>query len=119
MDQKLFLQYLKEYTLEAIEFAEDNVNLAADFLEKKTPPRFPQKDIIEKKAALNRVKKVFSSSRERSSRAVKDVADQRYGDPGMNVDCGRDVARPIDGEVLSQAFDRQLVNGKRCTEAPG
>ena len=66
MDQKLYLQYMKEYTFEAIEFAEDNVSIAADFLEKKPPPRFPQKDLKEKKAALERVKKVFSSSRERS-----------------------------------------------------
>ena len=66
MDQKLYLQYLKEYTMEAIDFAEDNVSLAADYLEKKLPPRFPQKDLKEKKAALDRVKKVFSSSRERS-----------------------------------------------------
>jgi hypothetical protein len=66
MDQKLYLQYLKEFTLEAIEFSEDNVSLAADYLEKKQTPRFPQKDLKEKKAALERVKKVFSSSRERS-----------------------------------------------------
>jgi hypothetical protein len=66
MDQKLFLQYLEKYTLEAIEIAEDNVSLAADYLEKKPTPRFPQKDLKEKKAALERVKKVFSSSRGRS-----------------------------------------------------
>jgi hypothetical protein len=66
MDHKIYLQYLKEYTLEAIEFAEDDVSVAADFLKKKPPPRFPQKDLKEKKAALDRVKKVFSSSRERS-----------------------------------------------------
>jgi hypothetical protein len=66
MDQKLYLKYLKKYTLEAIEFAEDNVSLAADFLDKKAPPRFPQKDLKDKKAALDRVKKVFLSSRGRS-----------------------------------------------------
>ena len=66
MDQKLYLHYLEQYTLEAIEYAEDNVSLAADYLDKKSPPRFPQKDLKEKKAALDRAKKVFSSSRERS-----------------------------------------------------
>jgi len=36
MDQQLYLKYLKEYTLEALDKAEDNVSQAADYLEKKT-----------------------------------------------------------------------------------
>jgi hypothetical protein len=66
MDQQLFLHYIKEFTLEALAYAEDNVSLAAEYLEKLPNPRFPEKDRREKKAALDRVKKVFSSSRERS-----------------------------------------------------
>ncbi len=66
MDQQLYLKYLKEYTLEALDKAEDNVSLAADYLDKKPKPKFFMKDSEEKKAALSRVKKVFTSSRERS-----------------------------------------------------
>ncbi len=66
MDQQLYLKYLKEYTLEALDKADDNVSLAADYLDKKPTPKFFMKDSQEKKAALSRVKKVFSSSRERS-----------------------------------------------------
>jgi hypothetical protein len=66
MDQKLFLKYLTEYTLEALEFAGDDVTQAADYLEKKKPVRLLGKDRVERNAALDRVKKVFSSSRERS-----------------------------------------------------
>lgn len=66
MDQQLYLKYLKEYTLEALDKAEDNVSRAADFLDKKPKPKFFMKDSQEKKAALSRAKKVFTSSRERS-----------------------------------------------------
>ena len=66
MDQQLYQKYLEEYTLEALSKANDNVPLAADYLEKKQKPRFLNKDHKEKKAALDRVKKVFNSSRERS-----------------------------------------------------
>jgi hypothetical protein len=66
MDQKLFLHYLEKYTLEALAQAGDDVNRAADYLEKKRPAGILQKDRAEKKAALARVQKVFSSSRERS-----------------------------------------------------
>ena len=66
MDQQLYLKYLKEFTLEALEEAEDNVARAADFIDKKANPKFFVKDSKEKKAALSRVKKVFTSSRERS-----------------------------------------------------
>ena len=66
MDQQLYLKYLKEYTLEALDKAEDNVSQAADYLEKIPKPKFFMKDHEEKRAALSRVKKVFTSSRERS-----------------------------------------------------
>ncbi|MCK4800991.1 MAG: hypothetical protein KAS84_03300 [Anaerolineales bacterium] len=66
MDQQLYLKYLKEYTLEALKKVEYDVSRAADYLEKKPTPIYFQKDRKEKKAALNRVKKVFSASRERS-----------------------------------------------------
>ncbi|MCJ7717974.1 MAG: hypothetical protein MUO54_15840 [Anaerolineales bacterium] len=66
MDQQLYLKYLKEYTLEALEEAEDNVARAADYIDKKPKPKFFMKDNQEKKAALSRLKKVFTSSRERS-----------------------------------------------------
>ncbi len=66
MDQQRYLKYLKEFTLEALEEAEDNVARAADCIDKKATPKFFVKDSKEKKAALNRVKKVFNSSRERS-----------------------------------------------------
>ena len=66
MDQQLYLKYLKEYTLEALDKAEDNVSRAADYLDKKPKPKFFMKDSQEKEAALSRAKKVFTSSRERS-----------------------------------------------------
>jgi hypothetical protein len=66
MDHKLFLKYLKKYTLEALEASGDNVSEAADYLEKKKRASFLQKDRGEKNAALDRVQKIFSSSRERS-----------------------------------------------------
>ena len=34
MDQQIYLKYLQEYTLEALSNTEDNVSLAADYLEK-------------------------------------------------------------------------------------
>ena len=66
MDQQLYQKYLEEFTLEALEKANDNVPLAADYLENKQKPRFFKKDHQEKKAALERDKKVCISSRERS-----------------------------------------------------
>jgi hypothetical protein len=66
MDQQLYLKYLKEFTLEALEEAEDNVARAADYIDKIPKPKLFIKDSKEKKAALSRVKKVFTSSRERS-----------------------------------------------------
>ena len=66
MDHNLFQQYLEEFTLEALEKAGDDVPAAADYLEKIKPARFYSKNRKEKNAALTRVKKIFSSSRERS-----------------------------------------------------
>ena len=66
MDQQLYQKYLKEFTLEALAKANDKVPLAADYLEKKQKSRFLNRDHQETKAALERVKKVFNSSRERS-----------------------------------------------------
>ena len=66
MDQKLYQQYLLEYTLEALEKSGDDVSLAADILEERSKPFLWTKDRLEKKAALERAQKVFSESRERS-----------------------------------------------------
>ena len=66
MNHSLFLKYLEEYTLEALELAGDDVSDAADYLEKKKPARMLVKDRQEKNAALERARKVFASSRERS-----------------------------------------------------
>lgn len=66
MDQKKFTHYLKEYTLEALEIAGDEVSEAADYLEKKSRASLFARDRKEKNAALLRAQKVFSSSRERS-----------------------------------------------------
>ncbi len=66
MDQQLYQKYLKEYTLEALEKGEDDVTRAAEYLEKKPTPMYFLKGRKEKKAALNKAKKVFSASRERS-----------------------------------------------------
>ena len=51
MDQQLYLKYLKEYTLEALEKAGDDISLAVDYLEKKPTPIYYLKDNKEKKAA--------------------------------------------------------------------
>ncbi len=66
MNQKLFLQYLRQYTLKALEEAEDEVALAADYLEKIRKPGIFSKNRKEKKAALERATKVFIESRQRS-----------------------------------------------------
>jgi hypothetical protein len=66
MNQQLYLRYLKEYTLEALEHSGDDVSQAADFLERQSRPGFLSKDRLERRAALDRVKKVFTASRERS-----------------------------------------------------
>lgn len=66
MNHQLYLKYLKEYTLDAMENSGESVALAADHLEKQSRPGMFSKDRVEKRAALTRVKKVFTSSRERS-----------------------------------------------------
>ena len=66
MNHKLFTQYLNQYTLEALEEANDNVAEATDYLEKMKNAGLFSKNRKEKNAALERVRKVFSSSRERS-----------------------------------------------------
>ncbi len=66
MDHNLFLQYLEDYTLEALDQAGDDVSEAADYLDKIKSAGILSKNRKEKNAALTRVRKIFSSSRERS-----------------------------------------------------
>ena len=66
MDWQLYQKYLKEYTIEALEESGNDVSLAADYLNKKTIIKVMFKGSREKKAALERVKKIFNSNRERS-----------------------------------------------------
>ena len=66
MDHNLFQKYLELFTLEALETAGDDVSDAADHLEKMKKAGFLVKHRAEKNAALDRARKVFSSSRERS-----------------------------------------------------
>ena len=66
MDQQIYLKYLKEYTLEALSNTEDNVSLAAEYLEKFAKPSIFTKNRKEKIAALTRAKNVFAESRGRS-----------------------------------------------------
>lgn len=65
MDINLYQKYLKEYTLEALEHAEYDVAAAADYLLSKKSPSFFSKHKKEKKAALQRTRKVFDESRSR------------------------------------------------------
>ncbi len=66
MNHQIYLQYLKEYTLDTLEHAGNNVSQAADYLETKRRPGLISKNRLERKVALERVKIVFDSSRERS-----------------------------------------------------
>jgi hypothetical protein len=66
MNQKLYLKYLHEYTLDALEKAGNSVTEAADYLERKSKPGPFSRDQKEKKEALKRVIKVFQETRERS-----------------------------------------------------
>jgi hypothetical protein len=66
MNHQLYQQYLKEYTLDALEHSGDNVSQAADYLERQSRPGLFSKNRLERRAALERAKKVFASSRERS-----------------------------------------------------
>ena len=65
MDHKLYRQYLESYALEALEENEDDVSAAADYLLNKKKPFFLSKHRKEKRAALKRVQKLFSTSRDR------------------------------------------------------
>jgi len=66
MDQKLFLYYLRDYTLQALDQTGDDVSQAANYLEDLKNPGILTKDRQEKKAALERARKVFKESRQRS-----------------------------------------------------
>ena len=66
MDHDLFRKYLEIYTKEALEQSGDDVPGAADHLEKMKKAGILVKGRAEKNAALERARKVFSSSRERS-----------------------------------------------------
>lgn len=66
MKHQVFLKYLERYTLEALEKAGDDVSIAADHLENRKQAGLMAFNRAEKNAALERVRKVFSSSRERS-----------------------------------------------------
>ena len=66
MNHKLFQEYLEKYTLEALGQAGDDVSGAADYLEKLKKAGMLVRNRTEKNAALDRARKNFSSSRERS-----------------------------------------------------
>jgi hypothetical protein len=66
MNQQLYLKYLREYALDALENAGENVSAAADYLANQRRPGLFAKDRVEKRAARARVLKVFQTSRERS-----------------------------------------------------
>jgi len=70
MNQQLYIEFINEYTLEALEICGDSITQAADYLERKPKPGLFSKNRQEKRAALERVKKVFSSSRGRSAYIV-------------------------------------------------
>ncbi len=67
MNHDLFQEYLEEYALEALNHAEGDVSLAADYLADKKGPSLLAKHKQEKKKALSRVRKVFQESRDRSA----------------------------------------------------
>jgi hypothetical protein len=66
MKQELFLKYLRDYALDALENAGESVTKAADYIAQQPRPGLLCKDRLEKRAALERVNKVFLASRERS-----------------------------------------------------
>ena len=66
MDHKIYQEFLEKYTIEALEQAGDDVSQAADYLERMKEAGMLVKNRAERNAALERVRKVFSSSRERS-----------------------------------------------------
>lgn len=66
MDHALVQKYVKAYTLEALKAADQQIPQAADYLAAKKEPGWFAKHRQEKKTALNRVRKVFDASRNRS-----------------------------------------------------
>lgn len=66
MDHTLYLKYLEEYSREALENAGNDVSGAADYLEKMRKSGIFVRNRVERNAALDRARKIFSSSRERS-----------------------------------------------------
>jgi len=66
MNQQLYLRYLREYALEALENAGESVSEAGDYLSEQPRPGLFTRDRLEKRAALERVIKIFQASRERS-----------------------------------------------------
>ena len=66
MKHQVFLKYLEKYVLEALEKGGDDVSAAADHLENMRQAGVMALNRAEKNAALERARKVFSSSRERS-----------------------------------------------------
>jgi hypothetical protein len=66
MDQKLFIKYLRNYTLQALEQTGDDVSQAAAYLEDLKKPGILTRDRLEKKAALEHARKIFKESRQRS-----------------------------------------------------
>ncbi len=65
MDHKIYQQHLQEYVLEALEKKNDDVPAAADYLLNKKKPSILAKYRKEKKAALERARKLFAESRDR------------------------------------------------------
>lgn len=70
MDHNLVQHYIEEYTLEALEQSDGQIPAAADYLMEKKSPGFLSSHRKEKRAALKRVRKVFDSSRTRSTYIV-------------------------------------------------
>jgi len=66
MDHELIRQYIKEYTIEALDASNRQVGQAADYLLTKKKPGLFTAHRKEKRAALSRVRKVFDASRSRS-----------------------------------------------------
>ena len=65
MEDKLIQKYIKEYTIEALQEGENQVAQAADYLLSKEEPGLFNKHRRAKRAALERVSKVFDTSRSR------------------------------------------------------
>ena len=66
MDHKLYQEFLEKYTLEALEQNGDDVSAAADYLVRMKEAGILVRNRAERNAALERVRKVFTTSRERS-----------------------------------------------------